>query len=32
MPDVYVEPSVEDLINGIDTELETVRTLIAQQP
>jgi len=32
LPDVYVEPVVEDLVNGIDTELEAVKQLIAQQP
>ena len=31
MPDVYVEPNVEDVINEMDTELEAVKMLIAQQ-
>ena len=31
MPDAYVEPNVEDVLNGVDTELEAVKALIAQQ-
>lgn len=27
-PDVYVKPSIEDVVNGIDTEMETVKKLI----
>ena len=30
MPDVYVEPNVDDVINGIDTELEAVKALIVR--
>ena len=31
-PDVYVPPRVEDIINGVDTELEAVKALIARKP
>jgi C-terminal processing protease CtpA/Prc len=27
-PDVYVKPSIEDVVNGIDTEMEAVKSLI----
>jgi C-terminal processing protease CtpA/Prc len=27
-PDVYVKPSIEDVVNGIDTEMEAVKNLI----
>ena len=30
-PDVYVKPSIEDAVKGIDTELETVKRLIAEK-
>jgi len=32
MPDVYVEPSVEDVVNGGDMELEKVKKLIQEGP
>lgn len=28
LPDIEVKPSIEDVINGVDTELETIRKLI----
>lgn len=30
MPDVYVKPDVEDVLNGVDTELEKVKSLIVE--
>ena len=29
MPDIYVKPNLEDIINGVDTELEAVKRLIS---
>ena len=30
-PDVYVKPSIEDAVKGIDTELEMAKRLIAEK-
>lgn len=30
LPDIYVTPNAEDVINGVDTELEAARRLIGR--
>jgi C-terminal processing protease CtpA/Prc len=30
-PDIFVKPSIEDVVNGIDTEMEAVKKLITKQ-
>jgi hypothetical protein len=31
LPDLYIKPKVEDLVKGIDAELQAVKRLIATQ-